>query len=224
MGREPVAQLLAVYKHYGDRAVLREASLAIESGELVSLVGRSGSGKSTLLHLLGGLDSLYEGRVEVLGQDLRRLDDRGLSELRNREIGFIFQAFHLLDHLSVQENVALPAYFRGEVARKELYIRADEALDRVGLSEYRTARPAQLSGGQKQRVAIARALFGRPRLLLADEPTGNLDADTGANVISMFRRLHDEGMAALIVTHEERVSHAAGRVLRLDAGRVEPAR
>jgi putative ABC transport system ATP-binding protein len=221
MGQEPIAQLFSVHKRYGERIVLREASLTIEAGELVSLVGRSGSGKSTVLHLIGGLDSRYEGRVEVLGCDLRRLDDRALSRLRNREVGFVFQAFHLLDHLTVQENVALPVYFHGDIIGKEVFNRVDEALDRVGLSEYRAARPGQLSGGQKQRVAIARALFGRPRLLLADEPTGNLDADTGDEVISLFRRLHEEGMTALIVTHEERVSRTAGRVLRLEAGRVE---
>jgi putative ABC transport system ATP-binding protein len=214
----PLCRLEHVDKSYGTQPVLRDVSLTVEEGELLSLVGRSGSGKSTLLHLLGGLDRRYTGKVEVLGRDLAQLDDGALARLRNAEIGFVFQAFNLLEHLSVRENVALPAHF---AARDEnVAARAMEALERVGMADRPDARPGELSGGQKQRVAIARALFGRPKLLLADEPTGNLDSDTGRQIIELFQRLNGEGLTLLVVTHEERVSSAARRVLKLDDGRL----
>ncbi len=214
-----VARVQNLEKRYGAQAVLRGVTLTIEEGELVSLVGRSGSGKSTLLHVLGGLDRRYTGGVEVLGRDLASLDDRGLARFRNREVGFVFQAFNLLDHLTVRENVALPSYF-GDGATDDARARADEALERVGVRDKADARPGELSGGQKQRVAIARALFARPRLLLADEPTGNLDSETGAQIIELFRALNDDHITIVIVTHEERVSQAAARVLRVDDGRI----
>ncbi len=219
-----LARLEHVDKFYGAQPVLRDLSLSVEAGELVSLVGRSGSGKSTLLHLLGGLDRRYRGTVEVLGADLGKLDDRALARLRNADVGFVFQSFNLLDHLSVRQNVALPAYF--SPSSKDTAARALEALERVGMADRAEARPGELSGGQKQRVAIARALFCRPRLLLADEPTGNLDADTGRQIIELFQKLNGEGLTLIVVTHEERVSRAAKRVLRLDDGRLvdgEPA-
>jgi putative ABC transport system ATP-binding protein len=214
-----IARLEHVDKSYGAEPVLRDVTLSVEPGELLSLVGRSGSGKSTLLHLLGGLDRRYRGTVEVLGNDLGKLDDRALARLRNAEIGFVFQSFNLLDHLSVRENVALPAHFSPSL--KEAHARADEALLRVGMADRKEARPGELSGGQKQRVAIARALFGRPKLLLADEPTGNLDSDTGQQIIELFQKLNGEGLTLIVVTHEERVSKAARRVLRLDDGRLQ---
>jgi putative ABC transport system ATP-binding protein len=212
-----IARLENVEKRYGDERVLRDVSLSVEDGEIVSLVGRSGSGKSTLLHILGGLDRRYRGRVEVLGRDLATLDDDALSRFRCHEVGFVFQQFNLLDHLSVVENVALPAFFgAGPSARATA--RALEVLERVGLRDRAAARPTELSGGQKQRVAIARALFHAPKLLLADEPTGNLDSETAADVIGLFQRLNSDGIALVIVTHEERVSSAARRVVRLDDG------
>ena len=213
-----IARLDHVDKSYGDQPVLRDVSLTVEAGELLSLVGRSGSGKSTLLHLVGGLDRRYRGTVEVLGHDLGKLDDRARARLRNAEIGFVFQSFNLLDHLSVRENVALPAHFSPSL--KESRSRALEALSRVGMAERAEARPGELSGGQKQRVAIARALFSQPKLLLADEPTGNLDSDTGQQIIELFQKLNGEGLTLIVVTHEERVSKAARRVLKLDDGKM----
>lgn len=209
-----------VDKSYGAQPVLRDVSLWVEAGELLSLVGRSGSGKSTLLHLVGGLDRRYRGRVEVLGRDLAALDDRELARLRNSEVGFVFQAFNLLEHLSVRENVALPAYFAASI--QDVRARAHEALERVGMADRAEARPGELSGGQKQRVAIARALFSRPKLLLADEPTGNLDTETGQQIIELFQKLNQGGLTLIVVTHEERVSRAARRILRLDDGRLLP--
>jgi putative ABC transport system ATP-binding protein len=213
-----VARLVDVKKRYGAQPVLNGVSLAVEQGELLALVGRSGSGKSTLLHILGGLDRRCDGQVEVLGRDLRALDDRALSVFRNREVGFVFQAFNLLDHLSVLENVMLPSYF-GTPA-PDAHQRALDALGRVGVKELAARRPGELSGGQKQRVAIARALWAQPKLLLADEPTGNLDAETGNEIIELFRKLVRDGLTLVLVTHEERVSSVASRVLRIDDGRL----
>ncbi len=216
---EPVVALDAIEKRYGDERVLRGVSLTVDRGELLSLVGRSGSGKSTLLHVIGGLDRGYTGRAHVLGTDLAALDDRALSRFRNARVGFVFQSFHLLDHLSVVENVALPSFFAAAPPRDPAP-RAKEALDRVGMSAFAGKLPGQLSGGQKQRVAIARALFHRPELLLADEPTGNLDSETGREIIALFQALNADGLTLIVVTHEERVSRAARRVLRLEDGRL----
>jgi len=196
--------------------LLRGVDLIVERGEFVAVEGQSGSGKSTLLHLLGGLDREFDGEAHVLGCDLRAVSDAELSALRHTQIGFVFQSFNLLPALSALENVLLPDFFGDGVPDAER--RAREALDRVGLLDKARARPAALSGGERQRVAIARALLPRPPLLLADEPTGNLDARTGEGVIALFRKLHAEGMTLLIVTHEARVSHAASRVLVLREG------
>jgi putative ABC transport system ATP-binding protein len=215
-----VIRLDSVGKSYGAQPVLRDVSLSVASGELLSLVGRSGSGKSTLLHIMGGLDRRYSGKANVLGHDLHALDDGKLARFRNREVGFVFQAFNLLDHLTARENVKLPAYFTdGDNAGADE--RAVAALARVGIGEKAEARPSALSGGQKQRVAIARALYHAPKLLLCDEPTGNLDSDTGAQIIELFRALNKDGLTLVIVTHEERVSSVASRVLRLVDGRLE---
>jgi len=225
----PVVLAENIHKRFGalvgESEVLAGASLSIEAGELLALVGRSGSGKSTLLSIIGGLDRDFTGRVQVFGQDLGRLDDRGLSRLRNRHIGFVFQAFHLLDHLSCLENVLLPnAFAESPLSRTAAAEQAREALHRVGLSGREAARPAALSGGQRQRVAIARALFFRPQLLLCDEPTGNLDVDTGQRIIELFGKLNsDEKLTLLLVTHEPRVAAAARRILRLEDGRPVPA-
>ena len=224
---EPAIVLRGVSKRYPPREegaapqdILRGADLEVQRGEFVAIEGQSGSGKSSLLHLLGGLDRTFDGDLRVLGCDLRALSDAELAALRHTQIGFIFQSFNLLPALTALENVLLPDFFGDGVPDAER--RAREALRRVGLEGKASSRPAALSGGEKQRVAIARALLARPPLLLADEPTGNLDARTGEGVISLFRELHKDGMTLLIVTHEARVSHAASRVLVLRDGVLMP--
>ncbi|HEX8537886.1 MAG TPA: ABC transporter ATP-binding protein [Cystobacter sp.] len=198
--------------------VLDGLSLEMEQGDFVAVVGPSGSGKSTLLHLLGGLDVHYQGEVEVAGMKLTGLKEPALARFRNQHVGFVFQSFHLIPNLSAVENVLMPSHFGAAPvdARK----RAEALLDRVGLLAKKDRTPVRLSGGERQRVAIARALFTGPKLLLCDEPTGNLDAATGAGVISLFQELHREGLTLLAVTHEDRMSSAARRVLRLKEGRL----
>jgi putative ABC transport system ATP-binding protein len=194
--------------------------LTVEEGEFVAVEGQSGTGKSTLLHILGGLDRQYEGEVHVLGAYLRSLSDARLAALRHARIGFVFQSFNLLPELTALENVLLPDFFGDGIPDAERRARA--ALERVGLNGKAKARPTALSGGERQRVAIARALLAGPALLLADEPTGNLDARTGEGIIGLFRDLHREGMTLLVVTHEVRVSRAASRVLVLRDGALAP--
>jgi len=220
-----VVSLESIEKSYGREPVLRGISLEVAAGEMVSLIGRSGSGKSTLLHVIGGLDRRYRGRARVLGEDLATLSDAQLSLFRNQRVGFVFQQFHLLAHLRCVENVMLPWYFERGVGADLAQRRAREALDRVGIADQGDKLPGELSGGQKQRVAIARALYHRPSLLLADEPTGNLDSETGQHIIELFADLNRDGLTEIIVTHEDRVSRAARRVVRLADGRVvdEPA-
>jgi putative ABC transport system ATP-binding protein len=220
----PIVRLRDVTKSYGTGAaktqVLRGVSFDIDSGEFVALVGQSGSGKSTLLNIIGGLDQPDAGEVEVLGIDTLHSSDARRAGLRNASIGFVFQAFNLLDHLTVLGNVVLPASFAREArAAKTVETRGREALRRVGLSDLAMRRPGELSGGQKQRVAIARALFNSPTLLLCDEPTGNLDSETGREVIDFFRELNaKDGVTLLIVTHERRVSSVAKRVIAMRDG------
>jgi putative ABC transport system ATP-binding protein len=198
----------------------RSLELSVHEGEFVAVEGQSGTGKSTLLHILGGLDRDYDGEVHVLGQYLRSLSDARLAALRHARIGFVFQSFNLLPELTALENVLLPDFFGEGIADAER--RARGALERVGLSGKGDARPTALSGGERQRVAIARALLAGPALLLADEPTGNLDARTGEGIIGLFRDLHRDGMTLLVVTHEVRVSRAASRVLVLREGTLVP--
>jgi len=198
--------------------VLDGLSLDVEDGEFVAVVGPSGSGKSTLLHVLGGLDVHYQGEVEVAGVKLSGLKDKALARFRNQHVGFVFQSFHLIPNLSAVENVLMPSHFGPLTA--DVRKRAEALLDRVGLLSKKDRTPVRLSGGERQRVAIARALFTGPRVLLCDEPTGNLDAATGAGVISLFQELHREGLTLLAVTHEERMSAVAKRVLRLKEGRL----
>ncbi|HCF60604.1 MAG TPA: macrolide ABC transporter ATP-binding protein, partial [Myxococcales bacterium] len=184
--------------------------------------GPSGCGKTTLLNVLGGLDVGYEGEVEVAGHKLKQMKDAELAAFRNHTIGFVFQSFNLLAPLTALENVMLPCYFgpSGE-SRANRLERARGALARVGLADKAKQRPPELSGGERQRVAIARALFGKPRLILCDEPTGNLDAKTGAEVIGLFVDLvREQKLTMVVVTHEDRVSQAARRVLRLRDGRL----
>ena len=202
--------------------VLRGADLTVAEGEMLAVVGPSGCGKSTLLNIVGGLDTDYGGEVEVDGVRLTGLSDAALAAFRNRSVGFVFQSFNLVAPLSALENVMLPSYFgRAAEGRRDLEARAVAALERVGLKDKARRRPPELSGGERQRVAIARALFGRPKVILCDEPTGNLDAATGAEVIDFFVQLvREERLTLVVVTHEERVSRAAGRVLKLREGKL----
>jgi putative ABC transport system ATP-binding protein len=222
---EPAVSLRGVTKRYPPREpgllpqeLLSAVELEVQRGEFVAVEGQSGSGKSTLLHILGGLDRDYQGEARVFGRDLRALHDSELAALRHLQIGFIFQSFNLLPGLTALENALLPDFFGEGIP--DATNRAREALARVGLADKSNARPAALSGGERQRIAIARALLARPPLLLADEPTGNLDAQTGEGVIELFRELHKDGMTMLIVTHEARVSRAATRVLLLREGKL----
>jgi putative ABC transport system ATP-binding protein len=200
--------------------VLRGISLSIEEGEFVSLMGESGSGKTTILNVLGGLDSAYAGTVRVDGKTLSKLKDSELSRYRNETVGFVFQAFNLLEHLTCGENVQMPAYFSASVwSNEEAQKRAEECLDAVGLKHKIDHPPKLLSGGERQRVAIARALFNRPSLLLCDEPTGALDSETGAQVMETFRKLNQErGVTILVVTHSPEVSLKTRRVIRVSDG------
>ena len=214
----------ALTRGYDDGArgrvrVLDGVSLQVAAGEFLAVVGRSGSGKSTLLHVLGGLDSGFGGEVTVAGTKLAGLGDHALAKFRNESVGFVFQSFHLIQGLTALENVALPAAFGATEADEA---RAREALARVGLGEKLERVPSQLSGGERQRVAIARSLFNKPKVLLCDEPTGNLDVQTADEVIGLFKSLNAEGLTIIAVTHEDRLRSAASRVLMLNEGRLAP--
>jgi len=217
----PVVALSRAGKSYrrGDETVvaLADATLAVAAGEMVALVGPSGCGKSTTLNLAAGVDRPDSGTVTVCGVDLGAASERALVELRRRAIGVVFQAFHLMPHLSVAENVALPLALAG--ARDDARVAA--LLERVGLTHRRGHYPGELSGGEQQRTAVARALVHRPRLLLADEPTGNLDSASGAEVMRLLDELRrGEGAALLLATHDERLAAAADRVARMADGRI----
>jgi ABC-type lipoprotein export system ATPase subunit len=202
------------------RRVLDGADLDVEPGEVVAVLGRSGSGKSTLLHLLGGLDRAEAGTIEIAGTDVAGASEAELSALRRREIGFVFQFFHLLPELSGEGNVLLAGRMRG--AHPQAAVRGVELIERLGLRDVAASLPHQLSGGEQQRFAIARALVNDPSVLLADEPTGNLDAEAGAEVLRLLRAGADEGRAVVMVTHEAGATAMADRVLRLDGGRLVP--
>jgi ABC-type lipoprotein export system ATPase subunit len=194
-------------------------SLRVDRGELVALVGASGSGKSTLLNLLGCLDRPDGGSYRLNGAEVAKLDDEALARVRNRDLGFVFQAFNLLPRLRADENVALPLRYAGWPEARRL-ARARELLERVGLGARVAHLPSELSGGQAQRVAIARALAADPALILADEPTGNLDSRSGADILALFRELHAEGRTVVIVTHDAHVAATADRQVRMADGRV----
>jgi putative ABC transport system ATP-binding protein len=204
----------------GDSEVraLDGVSLSVKRGESIALMGPSGSGKSTLLNVLGCLDTPTSGRYVLDGEAVEKLSEDQLADVRQRKIGFVFQAYHLVARMSAARNVELPMIFAA-IAPPERRRRAQEALESVGLSHRLTHRPDQLSGGERQRVAIARATAMRPSILLADEPTGNLDSKSGAEILSVLQRLNAAGLTLVIVTHDPRVAERAGRLLRMRDGR-----
>lgn len=202
---------------------LRSVTFSIARGEYVALMGPSGSGKSTLMNLIGCLDTPSKGAYFLSGQEVSRMNDQQLAEVRNREIGFVFQTFNLLPRLSALENVALPLVYAG-VSRTERLDRAAEVLDRVGLTSRMKHKPNELSGGQRQRVAVARALVNRPSILLADEPTGNLDSKTSIDIMNLFADIHTQGNTIVLVTHEEEIARYAHRIVRLRDGSIESDR
>ena len=194
-------------------------SLTVDTGEFVAIIGQSGSGKSTLMNLLGCLDVCTSGEYAINGQDVSHLSDDDLSEIRNNEIGFIFQGFNLIPSLNALENVELPLIYRG-IGREERRRLSVAALEKVGLSKRMDHRPAEMSGGQQQRVAIARAIAAAPPVILADEPTGNLDKRSGADVMEILRGLWREGRTVILITHDPKIAESANRVVTISDGRI----
>lgn len=199
---------------------LSDVSLGVAEGEFLAIVGRSGSGKSTLMNIVGCLDLPTSGSYYLAGEDVSGLDEKRLTRIRNREIGFIFQSFNLIGSLSALENVELPLLYRG-VDHTERRRLAEEALSLVGLESRMSHRPAQMSGGQQQRVAIARAIAAQPAIILADEPTGNLDSKSGSEIMEILHALGRDGHTVVLITHDERITRGADRTVRLHDGRLE---
>ncbi|HEY3436544.1 MAG TPA: ABC transporter ATP-binding protein [Actinotalea sp.] len=219
-----VIELRGAGKTYRTGALEYEAlhgiDLRIEEGEYVAVMGPSGSGKSTLMNLIGCLDTLTEGQYLLAGEDVAAMDEVQLAQARNRRIGFVFQQFNLLPSLSAWRNVELPLIY-GQVAAHERKERATAALERVGLGDKLVNRPGELSGGQQQRVAVARSLVGEPALILADEPTGNLDSASTTDVLGLFDELHDQGRTIVLITHELDVARHARRIVRVRDGQIQ---
>lgn len=223
----PIIDVKNVSKQFGKGSaaarVLNELSFSVEKGEFVSLMGASGSGKSTMLYLIGGLDRDFDGNIELCGEDISKMKEKQLSKLRLEKIGFIFQFYNLVQNLSVADNIMLPLNVRGK-KRGELKERLDEILELTGLSDKRKAMPSQLSGGQQQRVAIARAIMGEPEILLADEPTGNLDTHMTAEIMQLFSKINKEkGITILQVTHSSECASYGTRTVLLEDGHVANA-
>lgn len=213
-----------IFKHFDDGKnkveVIKDLSLTVNAGEFVSIIGASGSGKSTLLHILGGLDLPSQGEVYLNGQRLDRLNETQRGELRNRNLGFVYQFHHLLPEFTALENVAMPLMLRADADFKTAKQRAEYLLERVGLSHRLTHKSGELSGGERQRVALARALVAEPKVVLADEPTGNLDRKTALEIFDLLNELKQEfSMAMLIVTHDEMLANSADRILKMQDGR-----
>ncbi len=219
-----VIEIELIEKNYqvGTQVVraLRGVTTNILRGDYVAIMGPSGSGKSTLMNIIGALDTPSAGTYVLNGTDVSRLTDDRLAEIRNREIGFVFQTFNLLHQYSALENVVLPLVYGG-VQKAERYERGKMALDKVGLSDRMTHKPNELSGGQRQRVAVARALINNPSIILADEPTGNLDSKTSIDIMRLFDEIHAAGNTIILVTHEEDIAQHAHRILRLRDGEIE---
>lgn len=212
-----------LYKHYetaaGPFPVLKQVNLSIESGDFVAIMGPSGSGKSTFMNILGCLDKPSQGEYTLDGHKVSQLDAAALAKVRNQTIGFVFQGFNLLARSSLLDNVALPLVYAG-IGKVERHARAKKLLEKVGLGNYLNSRPNQISGGQQQRVAIARALVNQPRLILADEPTGNLDSITSEEIMGLFQALNQDGITIVLVTHELDIAEHASRQVRFLDGRV----
>ncbi len=199
---------------------LQGIELTVEKGEYVAIMGPSGSGKSTLMNIIGGLDTPSNGSYILNNQDVSDIDDERMAEIRNREIGFVFQTFNLLPQYSAVDNVCVPLIYSG-VSKSERIQRANDALDNVGLAERKHHKPSELSGGQRQRIAVARALINNPAIILADEPTGNLDSKTSIDIMNLFDSIHKQGNTVILVTHEEDIAMHAHRIIRLKDGLVE---
>jgi putative ABC transport system ATP-binding protein len=220
---KPVIELTSVYKSYFmadmEVPILKDINITVREGEFVAIMGPSGSGKSTLMNLVGCLDVPTQGKVYLDGHDITRMSDNSLARIRGSLIGFVFQKFNLINSLSAWENVSLPLIFHGTGAaeRKEIAMRI---LSSVGMADRVNNHPNQLSGGQQQRVAIARALAVSPQMILADEPTGNLDSTTGADILALFRKLNSEGKTIVLVTHDEGVAKNAQRIVRIRDGKI----
>ncbi|MBE6822499.1 MAG: ABC transporter ATP-binding protein [Ruminococcaceae bacterium] len=212
-----------VYKIYNkmenEVRALDGISFSISQGEFIAIVGPSGSGKSTLMNILGCLDTPTSGEYFLNGQNVAGLNEKKLTYIRNREIGFVFQSFNLVPGLDALENVELPLLYRG-MPREERRRLAQSALEQVGLAERMHHKPSQMSGGQQQRVAIARAIAARPPIILADEPTGNLDSKSGASIMEILKALNTEGETVILITHDNNIAHTAGRMLKIQDGRM----
>ena len=218
-----ILDLQNIYKDYQQDKlvvpVLKDICLTVEEGEYVAIMGPSGSGKTTLMNIIGCLDKPTSGMYELAGENVSKLKDRELSDLRLKSIGFVFQSFHLMPRESAAENVALPLSYAG-VRKKERKLRATKALERVGLGDRVNFKPTQLSGGQKQRVAIARAMVNNPKILLADEPTGALDSKSGEQIMELFGKLNEEGVTIVMITHDPKIAANAKRIVRIIDGEI----